>query len=182
MRRAVAAFGVLALVSLPAAAQNVEKAPPGGAYKKVSELVKLPDFLPGLGTLYVEARLEGAGATCREISRVAWRRGSCPSPSSNARDRLMAKSISRRAIIDGAVCILSLAASAGVAPAAPAEEQIKEADKVTQAEARYQNHANGPQRCEICLQFKPPYTCKIVHGPAVRTGWCQYFAARENAH
>jgi hypothetical protein len=29
------------------------KAPPGGEYKKVSSLVKLPDFLPGLGTLYV---------------------------------------------------------------------------------------------------------------------------------
>ena len=55
MRRAVAVFGILALASLPvgAVAQNVEKAPPGGAYKKVSELVKLPDFLPGLGTLYV---------------------------------------------------------------------------------------------------------------------------------
>jgi hypothetical protein len=29
-------------------------APPGGNYKKVSELVPLPDFLPGLGTLYVQ--------------------------------------------------------------------------------------------------------------------------------
>ena len=27
--------------------------PPGGAYKKVSTLVPLPDFVPGLGTLYV---------------------------------------------------------------------------------------------------------------------------------
>ena len=55
MRRAVAVFGILTLASLPvgAVAQNVEKAPPGGAYKKVSELVKLTDFLPGLGTLYV---------------------------------------------------------------------------------------------------------------------------------
>jgi hypothetical protein len=29
-------------------------APPGGSYKKVSELVALPDFIPGLGTLYVQ--------------------------------------------------------------------------------------------------------------------------------
>ena len=58
MRRAVAAFGILALASLPVAAvaQTVERAPPGGDYKKVSELVKLPDFLPGLGTLYVNPR------------------------------------------------------------------------------------------------------------------------------
>jgi hypothetical protein len=53
MRRAVAAFEILMLASVPAVAQNVEKAPPGGNYKKVSELVKLPDFLPGIGTLYV---------------------------------------------------------------------------------------------------------------------------------
>jgi hypothetical protein len=58
MRRAVAAFGILALASLPVAAvaQTVERAPPGGDYKKVGELVKLPDFLPGLGTLYVNPR------------------------------------------------------------------------------------------------------------------------------
>src|SRR5437867_7035492 len=31
-----------------------QKAPPGGAYKKVSSLVPLPDFVPGLGTLYVD--------------------------------------------------------------------------------------------------------------------------------
>ena len=32
--------------------------PPSGAYKKVSTLVPLPDFVPGLGTLYVDpARL-----------------------------------------------------------------------------------------------------------------------------
>jgi hypothetical protein len=29
-------------------------APPGGNYEKVSELVALPDFIPGLGTLYVQ--------------------------------------------------------------------------------------------------------------------------------
>jgi Putative peptidoglycan binding domain len=29
------------------------KAPPGGDYKKLSSLAQLPDYLPGLGTLYV---------------------------------------------------------------------------------------------------------------------------------
>ena len=61
MRRALAACGILMLSALPAMAQNVEKAPPGGAYKKVSELVKLPDFLPGLGTLYVDPKTLPAG-------------------------------------------------------------------------------------------------------------------------
>ena len=31
-------------------------APPGAPYKKVSELVKLPDYLPGMGTLYVDPK------------------------------------------------------------------------------------------------------------------------------
>src|SRR5438105_619439 len=37
------------------------KAPPGGAYKKVSSLVALPDFIPGLGTLYVDPTTLPAG-------------------------------------------------------------------------------------------------------------------------
>ena len=36
-------------------------APPGGEYKKVSTLVSLPDFLPGLGTLYVDPKTLPAG-------------------------------------------------------------------------------------------------------------------------
>jgi hypothetical protein len=57
----LAACAVLVLSALPVVAQNVEKAPPG-AYKKVSELVKLPDFLPGLGTLYVDPKTLPEGA------------------------------------------------------------------------------------------------------------------------
>ena len=60
MRAAVIALGACLLAG-PAIAQNVEKAPPGGDYKKVSELVKLPDFLPGLGTLYVNPKTLPAG-------------------------------------------------------------------------------------------------------------------------
>ena len=35
--------------------------PPGGKYKKVSTLVALPDFVPGLGTLYVDPATLPAG-------------------------------------------------------------------------------------------------------------------------
>ena len=45
--------------AIPAAAQ--ETAPPGDSYKKVSELVTLPDFLPGLGQLYVDPATLPAG-------------------------------------------------------------------------------------------------------------------------
>ena len=43
------------------AADLVAKAPPDGEYRKVSELVKLPDFLPGLGQLYVDPATLPAG-------------------------------------------------------------------------------------------------------------------------
>jgi hypothetical protein len=61
MRTAIAALGILALTAAPVLAQNVASAPPGGDYKKVSTLVKLPDFLPGLGTLYVNPTTLPAG-------------------------------------------------------------------------------------------------------------------------
>ncbi len=63
MKRLGIGLVLLALCLLPLGggvqtASAQETAPPGGKYKKVSTLVKLPDFLPGLGTLYVDpARL-----------------------------------------------------------------------------------------------------------------------------
>lgn len=43
------------------AAGTAVTAPPGGDYRKVSELTKLPDFIPNLGTLYVQPRTLPAG-------------------------------------------------------------------------------------------------------------------------
>ena len=57
----LALIALLALAAPALAAEKVDKAPPGGSYKKVSELVKLPDFLPGLGTLYVDPKTLPAG-------------------------------------------------------------------------------------------------------------------------
>lgn len=65
-------FSALAFLAVPAAAQQKEvaaghdeearlTAPPGGAFQPVSELVELPDFLPGLGTLYVDPATLPAG-------------------------------------------------------------------------------------------------------------------------
>jgi hypothetical protein len=54
--------------------------------------------------------------------------------------------------------------------------------KVSKADARYQERPNGQQRCEICLQFQSPASCNLVEGKISPRGWCQYFAARENAH
>jgi hypothetical protein len=62
MRIGLVALAITGLLGMPAlAADQVEKAPPDGSYKKVSELVKLPDFLPGLGQLYVDPATLPAG-------------------------------------------------------------------------------------------------------------------------
>lgn len=61
LKRTLLAAVAALVLSMPAlststwAADLPEKGPPGGDYKKVSDLVSgLPDFIPGLGTLYVK--------------------------------------------------------------------------------------------------------------------------------
>lgn len=62
MKRVLLAIGLAALLSSPAlAAGDVSKSPPGGDYQAVSTLVKLPDFLPGMGQLFVNPKTLPAG-------------------------------------------------------------------------------------------------------------------------
>jgi hypothetical protein len=68
---ALAAIALLALTgagcasqsgNAPASgAQQAASAAPGGAYQKVSDLVALPEFIPGLGALYVQPATLPAG-------------------------------------------------------------------------------------------------------------------------
>jgi hypothetical protein len=51
----------ISLASNAFAAGETAQEPPKGEYKKVSTLVKLPDFLPGIGTLYVQPKTLPAG-------------------------------------------------------------------------------------------------------------------------
>jgi hypothetical protein len=55
---AVLALALVAGAGLVAAQQT---APPADNYKKVSSLVALPDFIPGLGTLYVDPKTMPVG-------------------------------------------------------------------------------------------------------------------------
>ena len=54
-------LGAGLMLARPGTAAAQSSAPPGGAYKMVSSLVPLPDFLPGLGTLYVDPSTLPAG-------------------------------------------------------------------------------------------------------------------------
>ena len=59
--KGASALAILAALAIGAPALAQDTAPPGGAYKAVSELVKLPDFLPGLGQLFVDPATLPAG-------------------------------------------------------------------------------------------------------------------------
>ena len=83
--------------------------------------------------------------------------------------------LTRRALWARGAALLAAAAAFG--PPRPALAQ-----KVSKTVAKYQDSPKGQQRCEICLNFAPPNQCKLVEGTIDKQGWCQYFAARENAH
>ena len=93
----------------------------------------------------------------------------------------MADPLSRRTLIAGGGLAIGAVIAGGATSRAVADEEIKEADKINQTDAHYQRFPKGPQRCQICLQFTPPDKCKIVQGPIFPQGWCQFFAAKENA-
>lgn len=72
---------------------------------------------------------------------------------------------------------------AGVVLAAAGSSAIAQVrdNKISQQAAKYRSHPYGIQRCEICIQFRPPNRCQLVAGEINPKGWCQYFAAKENA-
>jgi len=59
--RLAVGLALLAVAGCAGGAMAQQTAPPGGEYKKVSTLVALPDFVPGLGTLYVDPKTLPAG-------------------------------------------------------------------------------------------------------------------------
>lgn len=62
MRNFVLAFALAATASFGvAAAETVDTAPPAAPYAAVSSLVPLPDFLPGMGQLFVDPASLPAG-------------------------------------------------------------------------------------------------------------------------
>ncbi len=80
--------------------------------------------------------------------------------------------ISRRVVLTGTALALGIAATGTAASQAAAQA------KVSQAEAKYQDHPKGPQRCDGCVQFQPSNACKVVEGQISPNGWCEIFAAK----
>jgi len=45
-----------------------------------------------------------------------------------------------------------------------------------QAQAQYQDHPSGLERCGVCKHFIPTTGCEIVAAPVQANGWCKYYA------
>ena len=73
------------------------------------------------------------------------------------------KSVSRRSFLSGAALLAGAAATQVLIVAKEAKAQ----QKVPQASVKYQDKPNGDQRCDNCLQFVAPNSCKVVDGTIV---------------
>jgi hypothetical protein len=47
--------------------------------------------------------------------------------------------------------------------------------KMSQAEAEYQDRPRGGLACAACTLFRPPRSCQVVVGDISPNGWCKFF-------
>ena len=74
---------------------------------------------------------------------------------------------SRRSLLLSAVGAIGvLAATLNPALAQP---------KISKVAVNYQDHPDGDKRCDKCIQFQPPDTCKVVEGTISPQGSCRIF-------
>jgi High potential iron-sulfur protein len=76
---------------------------------------------------------------------------------------------SRRILIRAAIGGGSAALLLRIAPANAAE-------KMTRAQAEYQDTPNGIYSCGTCTLFVQPNGCKVVEGEVSKDGWCKAYA------
>ena len=48
-------------------------------------------------------------------------------------------------------------------------------EKMTRAQAEYQDTPNGIYSCGLCTLFERPNACKVVEGEVSKDGWCKAF-------
>jgi hypothetical protein len=65
------------------------------------------------------------------------------------------------------------AGAAAAAALAFAAEPARQ--KVSQAEAQYQDTPKGGFSCAACALFRPPRACAVVAGDISPSGWCRFF-------
>jgi hypothetical protein len=64
---------------------------------------------------------------------------------------------------------LSAAALGSALPRALAQQ------KMSKAEAEYQDRPKNGLACAACTLFRPPRSCQVVQGDISPSGWCKFF-------
>jgi High potential iron-sulfur protein len=76
---------------------------------------------------------------------------------------------SRRSVIRAAI--------SGISAALSLQASSSQADeKMTRAQAQYQDTPNGIYSCGNCSLFERPKSCKVIAGEVSEDGWCKAFA------
>ncbi len=92
----------------------------------------------------------------------------------NATDRKPAAISRRRSMLE----LAALAGTAGILGTGLAPRQAQAATKVAQKTVAYQTTPKGKLRCDTCLQWQSPSSCKVVEGTISPTGWCSIYAPK----
>jgi hypothetical protein len=76
--------------------------------------------------------------------------------------------------------VWTIAAGASVSGAAAVigTPTLAQAAKLSQSSVGYQDTPKGDQRCETCIQFEAPSTCKAVDGTVAAQGWCAVYSKK----
>ena len=69
----------------------------------------------------------------------------------------------------------ALAVLGGAATLALGARVTSAQQKMTKAQAQYQDTPKGIMMCGTCTLFLPPAGCKVVEGDVAVTGWCNAF-------
>jgi hypothetical protein len=66
--------------------------------------------------------------------------------------------------------ILASGIAVGFTAAAASAQQ-----KMSQADAEYQDRPKSGLDCAACSLFRPPRSCEVVEGDISPEGWCRFF-------
>lgn len=76
--------------------------------------------------------------------------------------------LSRRSLLRRAAGLAGVSLTGAVIPIRLASAQ----QKVSKEAMKYQDKPNGDMRCDNCMQFVAPSSCKVVDGTISPSGYC----------
>jgi high potential iron-sulfur protein len=76
--------------------------------------------------------------------------------------------LSRRSMLTRAAWLAGATLAGTVIPIELASAQ----QKASKDAMKYQDKPKGDQRCDNCMQFVAPSSCKVVDGTISPSGWC----------